>query len=281
VKYTKAKTDKFVKIHGADIHYNDTETKGVPVLFTFHGGGPGANAWDNTKHNIDWLGDRLRVIPMDLPAYGESDKKVRLAEGDTLDKYWAKMVIGLMDHLNIPKASFYVSSQSGATGLRLGLDYPDRTEKIIMQSSGVGGGMLTFSPTPPEGIKALGVFANNPVRENMVKMMQLFVPKAELLTEEMIEDRFQAAIRPGHLEARAALNAGRNADLSREIGKLKTPVLVVWGHQDRMVPVEGAFRALAQIPNVRIHVWGGGTGHFVEYEQADEFNRLVLDFLTH
>ena len=44
------------------------------------------------------------------------------------------------------------------------------------------------------------------------------------------------------------------------INKLKAPVLVVWGHQDRVVPWEGALSALAGIPDVRIHIWGGGTG---------------------
>jgi hypothetical protein len=38
--------------------------------------------------------------------------------------------------------------------------------------------------------------------------------------------------------------------------------------------------ALAMIPDVRIHIWGGGTGHFVEYEKPEEFNRLVIGFLT-
>ena len=47
-----------------------------------------------------------------------------------------------------------------------------------------------------------------------------------------------------------------------------------------MVPVEGAIVALAQIPRARLHIWGD-TGHFVQYEKTDEFNRLVIDFLTH
>jgi pimeloyl-ACP methyl ester carboxylesterase len=84
---------------------------------------------------------------------------------------------------------------------------------------------------------------------------------------------------PGHLEARAKIQTVRNSDLRAEIGRLRAPVLVVWGHQDRMVPMEGSLNALASIPNVRIHLWGGGTGHFVEYEHADEFNSLVIDFL--
>ena len=87
--------------------------------------------------------------------------------GDTpLDVYWARTVIGLMDQLGIDKAHLFSSSQSGPMSLRMGIDYPDRVGKIILQSSGAGGGRLMFQPSPPEGIKALGAFAQTPPREH-------------------------------------------------------------------------------------------------------------------
>jgi pimeloyl-ACP methyl ester carboxylesterase len=113
----------------------------------------------------------------------------------------------------------------------------------------------------------------------MVRIMTNFVPRKELLTEDMIKRRFDMAMIPGHHETRGK-NA-RNADLREQITKLQAPVLIVWGHQDRMVPMEGALAALASIPDVRIHIWGGGAGHFIQYEYVDESNRLVIDFLTH
>jgi pimeloyl-ACP methyl ester carboxylesterase len=274
---TKEATDRFTQVDGVKIHYNDVGSG--PALFTFHGGGPGANAWDNTKHNIDALAEHFRVLPMDMPGYGFSDKDAKLGD-ESLDRMWGRMVLGVMDNLGIEKAHLYGSSQSGPTCLRFGIEHPDRIGKIILQSSGVGGPLL-FNPSPVEGIKSLGIFAANPVRSNMEYMMHLFIPKDELCTEDMIEDRFQAALIPGHLEGRLEFSASKNSDVTGDIRRLKAPVLVVWGHQDRMVPVEGAFKALAMIPDVRVHIWGGGTGHFVEYEHAEEFNRLVIDFLGH
>ncbi len=275
-KYSKEETDRYADVEGLKIHYNDVGSG--PVLFCFHGGGPGANAWDNSKHNMDGLGEHFRLIIMDMPGYGLSDKSVKI--GDTpLDVFCARIVKGLMDQLGIQKASLYGSSQFCPTCVRFGVEYPDRIDKIILQASGIARGANYFTPTPPEGIKALGVFAENPIRENMEKMMHLFIPKDELCTEEMIEARFQAAIIPGHLAGRREMAASKNSDLLPIVNKLKAPVLVVWGHQDRMVPWEGALSALALIPDVRIHIWGGGTGHFVEYEKAEEFNRLVTGFL--
>jgi pimeloyl-ACP methyl ester carboxylesterase len=276
-KITKQETDRFVDVKGIRVHYN--EAGSGPSLLCLHGGGPGANAWDNTRHNIDALAERFHVMLVDLPGFGESDKNVKLS-GVPLDLFGARLLRDILDCKGIEKAHIYGSSFSGPMCLRFGLEYHDRVGKIVLQTSGAGAGGL-FTPSPTEGIKALYTFAGNPTRENMVGMMQLFIPKKELCTEEMIDARFCAALIPGHLEARREFSADKNSDLSNEVQNLKAEVLIVWGHHDRMVPFEWALPALARLPNVRLHIWGGGTGHFVEYEKADEFNRLVIDFLTH
>lgn len=75
------------------------------------------------------------------------------------------------------------------------------------------------------------------------------------------------------------MSALSNSDLTGDLPKLATEVLVTWGNHDGMIPVDGVLHALETIPNVRAHVWGGNSGHFVAYEHADEFARLVIDFL--
>jgi 4,5:9,10-diseco-3-hydroxy-5,9,17-trioxoandrosta-1(10),2-diene-4-oate hydrolase len=276
---TKEATDREITVQGIKIHYN--EAGSGPTLICFHGGGPGASAWGNSRYCLPLLSQHFRCILMDLPGYGGSAKDAKL-NGEPLDVFLARLVVSVMDQLDIDKAHLYTSSQSGPMGLRVGIDYPDRVGKIVMQSSSPErGGQLMFSSSPSEGLKALAVFAQNPIRENMEKMMHLFIPKDELCTEEIIDARFRAALTPGHIEARREFSASKNSDLSQLVRNLKAEVLVVWGYQDRMVPVEGAFRALVLIPNVRLHIWGGGTGHFVAYEKAEEFARLVIDFLSH
>ena len=114
----------------------------------------------------------------------------------------------------------------------------------------------------------------------MAALMHEFIPKDELCTDEVIDARLEAALIPGHLAGRAKMPAASNSDLTPIISRLKAPVLGVYGHHDRVVGWESALSALAMIPDVRIHVWGGGTGHFVEYEKAEEFNNLVIGFLN-
>ena len=69
---TKESSDRFATVNGVELHYN--EAGDGPALLCFHGGGPGANAWDNTRFNIDALAEHFHVYLIDLPGFGESDK---------------------------------------------------------------------------------------------------------------------------------------------------------------------------------------------------------------
>jgi homoserine trans-succinylase len=93
-KISKEATDRYADVKGIKIHYN--EAGQGPTLMCFHGGGPGANAWDNTKHNVDALSRHFHVMLVDLPGYGYSDKEAKLGS-DPLDVFWARLVRDLMD----------------------------------------------------------------------------------------------------------------------------------------------------------------------------------------
>lgn len=267
-------TARSVELFGASIHYN--EAGDGPVLFGFHGGGPGGNAWDNTKRSIEALSKHFRVILMDLPGFSRS-QHVEALEGEKREQLQARVILAFMDKLGIDKAHFYGTSMSGGPVIYFAHQHPERVLKLVLKSPPTGPNLLTM--TPPDGIMALGVLAAEPTRENTEKMMRLFIPKPGLLTEALIEDRFAAVQRQVSLAPpkRAAVEG---VNILEILPRLTMPVLVLWGHQDRMVPIDGALLALALIPDVRLHVWGGGTGHFIEFEHTQEFEDQVLSFLT-
>jgi pimeloyl-ACP methyl ester carboxylesterase len=60
------------------------------------------------------------------------------------------------------------------------------------------------------------------------------------------------------------------------LGGVAAPVLVVWGREDRIVPLECGERYVKALPNARLHVIDGA-GHFVEIEKPGELARLVVD----
>jgi 4,5:9,10-diseco-3-hydroxy-5,9,17-trioxoandrosta-1(10),2-diene-4-oate hydrolase len=257
-------------VGGIEINYY--EAGSGPVLLCTHGGGPGANAWDNTRYSLAALAKDFRVILMDLPGFGGSQKRVSRG-GVPVDVFLARLKRDFLDQLGVTRASVYGSSAFSAAALRFGLAYPERTDKIIIQA---------YSPVPEgeptPGLLSLQVFAKDPSLENMRRMCEMFVPNEALRTPEFIQARFEAATVPGHLESRREFSMPGNSDLRGELPGLAAPVLILWGALDNMIPVKGVLDGLALIPAARAHVWGG-TGHFVVYEHPAEFARLVAGFL--
>ena len=112
MKYSKESTDRLIEVQGISIHFNDIGDSKKPALFCFHGGGPGANGWDNTRFNIDGLVNHFRLVLIDLPGYGESDKNAKRPLETPGDTALAQLFAGLMDQLGIAWAHFYASSAS-------------------------------------------------------------------------------------------------------------------------------------------------------------------------
>jgi 4,5:9,10-diseco-3-hydroxy-5,9,17-trioxoandrosta-1(10),2-diene-4-oate hydrolase len=271
---TFEETTRTIDLDGVQVHYNEAGTG--PALLCFHGGGPGANAWDNTKWNIDALSRDFRVILMDLPGYGASHN-IDALEGEAHDEMYTRIMLRFMDALGIDRAHFYGTSMSGGPVLTLAHAHPERVLKLVLKSP-AGMGPNLFATTPPDGIVALGNFAAEPTRENMLRMMQLFVPGPGLLTDDMVDRRFASAMAARQM-APPRVRPGAMSDIRSKLSSLQMPVLVLWAHQDHMVPIDGMLTALAEIPQVRIHLWGGGSGHFIEFEHPDEFNELMAVFL--
>lgn len=267
-------TAREVVVDGGLIHYN--EAGQGPVLLCFHGGGPGANAWDNTKWNIEALSTQFRVILMDLPGYGRS-QPVEPLEGESLEATYARAIGAFMDALAIEKANFYGTSMSAGIVVYFAAEHPERVIRLVLKTPAAGPSIL--SATPPDGIEALYDFRDAPTREKMDRIMRLFVPKPGLLSQEMIDARYASA-ELARKHPRPKRQLGPYEDMLPLLRRLTMPVLVLWGHQDRMVPLDHALLALAVIPDVQVHIWGGGTGHFIEFEHPEDFNQQVLWFLT-
>jgi 4,5:9,10-diseco-3-hydroxy-5,9,17-trioxoandrosta-1(10),2-diene-4-oate hydrolase len=148
-----------------------------------------------------------------------------------------------------------------------------------------GLGLNVFAADPTEGIKKLYAFAAppGPSKEKLADFLRTLVFDASLITDELVEERFRyAADREALASMRAmgasVLSAPEAAMLWRDAYKLRQRVLLVWGREDRVNPLDGAFAALKLIPRAQLHVFGG-CGHWAMLEKFDEFNALTRQFL--
>ena len=279
---TETSTTRFAEVVALDaryrIHYNDIGT-GDDVVVMLHGSGPGATSWANFNRNITPFVDAgYRVILMDCPGWGQSDPVVCLGSRSDLN---AAALKGLLDVLHIDRAHLIGNSMGGHSATAFALAHPDRVGKLVLMGGGTGG-PSQFTPMPTEGIKLLLGLYRQPTIENLNKMMQVFVHDASALTEDQMQMRLANMLaRRDHLEnfvTSQDANPRQFPDQSARLGEIHAPTLIIWGRDDRFVPMDVGLRLLAGVANAQLHIFAR-CGHWAQWEHAEIFNELVVAFL--
>jgi pimeloyl-ACP methyl ester carboxylesterase len=269
-----APKSKFVTVEGVRVHYQEMG-HGHPLI-CLHGAGPGASAESNFKLNVEAFAEKFRVVLYDMPQYGKSDKVV-LTEPRL--KYNARILNGFMNAISIDKTHIVGNSMGGQVAIKLGLDYPERLTRVVIIGSGVVPPI--FAPFPVEGVKMIARYykGSGPSREKLRELLQTILYNHALLTEETFEERYQASIDPDVVE----LFGKRQGELPREtlgpdLHKLKAKLLTIWGMDDRFGALDVGLQITRMVPDGRMHIFTR-CGHWAQVEHADEFNRIVIDFL--
>ncbi|MGY1917494.1 alpha/beta fold hydrolase [Pseudomonas tolaasii] len=281
---TEVSSSKFARISKDDlelsIHYNDCG-QGAETVVMLHGSGPGASGWANFNRNIKPLVEAgYRVILMDCPGWSKSDSITCAGSRSDLN---ARVLEGLLDVLGLERVHILGNSMGGHSAVAFALVNPKRVGKLVLMGGGTGG-PSSFVPMPTEGIKLLQEVYREPTVENLNKMMSVFVFDTSDLTEELFQTRLENMLtRRDHLEnfvKSLAINPKQFPDFGPRLGEITAQTLVIWGRNDRFVPFDIGLRLIAGIPNSELHVFNS-CGHWAQWEHADKFNRMVLDFLSH
>jgi pimeloyl-ACP methyl ester carboxylesterase len=266
------------------LHYN--EAGDGDVLVMLHGGGPGATGWSNFKQNLPAFASRFRVLLVDQPQFGLSDKPDSKEQFNVVA---ARAVRDLLDELGVSRAHFLGNSLGGGTSLRFALDYPDRASRLVLMGPG-NACLPVLSPEPTEGLKILADFLAppGPSREKLEAFIRIMVYDPSFVTDELIEERYEVATDPSVLKGlvnffRTAMGTSPEqrlqAEIWREIERIEHPTLITWGRDDRVLPLDGALFALHRMADARLHVFPR-CGHWAQLEHAREFERIAIDFLV-
>ncbi|MFI0400485.1 MAG: alpha/beta fold hydrolase [Thiolinea sp.] len=257
---------------GIQTNYHDVG-QGEPVLL-IHGSGPGVSAWANWRLSLPALSQHFRVIAPDMAGFGFSE---RPADYQYSMENWVAQAVGLLDALNIPKASVVGNSFGGALALALAICHPERVNKLVLMGS-VG---VPFKIT--EGLDR--VWGYQPSLEAMKGLLDIFAYNRALVTDELAELRYQASIRPGFQESFAAMFP---APRQRWVDAMSSPLadiralahhtLIIHGRDDQVIPLQNAYDLVDLIEHSELHVFGQ-CGHWTQIEHAQSFNRLVAEFL--
>ena len=269
-------SSRYADLGWVTIHYNEMGS-GDPVVL-LHGGALGANSWSNFALNIRPLAEHFRVLAMDMPGYGKSSTwPGRASMTDN-----AKAVAGLLDFLGIERAHVLGNSIGGATAMTFMVDYPDRVKKLIAMGPAPVGQVAWSTPrVPTEGTRALIAVGSDPSPENWRKFFELFVDDASLLPEDLLQKRMDSVNETQRLDRLGARPAGgwnRPRSLLEQLRDVETPVLLIQGRNDTVVPPENTLMLMAYLQKAELHLFNK-CGHWAQYEHAERFNRIALDFL--
>ena len=281
--FTFEETARTATVDGFEITYNEAGDPDRPTLVMLHGGGAGATGWGNFAANLPAFTSEFRVLLVNQPGFGGSRYPEHFEEHYLT--FAGRMVIGLLDQLGVGSAHVLGNSLGAAVTVRTALDHADRIDRIVLMGTGSNVSIGLFAPRPAEGITKLTAFNANPTLEGMEAFLRALAYNQDLITPELVQARYDAAVTPEGQEGNKAMFAGmhdprfaRDGELWRICDGVQHHTLITWGREDRVQPLDGAFLAAKLMPNARLYIIPK-CGHWAQVDAKDEFEQVAVTFL--
>jgi pimeloyl-ACP methyl ester carboxylesterase len=267
-RYLNSPAD-YVDVAGLRLHVRDSGPKDGPAVIFLHGFGSSLHTWEAWAAA---LGQDKRVIRLDLPGFGLTGAD---PAGDYTDARSIEVLVALMDKLGIERAAVVGNSMGGRIAWTFAARHPERVSKLVLIS--------------PDGFESAGLeYGKKPSVPSLLKLMQYALPKSMLrsnlrpayadpraMTDALVDRYYDMMLAPG---VRGAIIARMQQTVLEKpeplLARIQTPTLLLWGEQDRLIPIANAEDYLKAIPNVRL-VRLPAVGHLPQ-EEAPEASLAPL-----
>lgn len=275
---TKEATSRYADLKEMRVHYHDAGEG--PVLLMLHGGGPGASGWSNFKQNLPALTPHFRVLLVDQPGFGLTDKP---EHDETQWELTVRVLVQLLDHLGIDKVTPVGNSMGGAASLELALSHPDRVERLILMAPAGGSVPVTSLSPTAEGRILFSYYAPPGASvERTRSLIEALLHRPDQVDPQTFQERYEASIEPAsqayHIRMVKKFAGESAPDHWKRVDKITHETLVLWGREDRILPLDSGLLMVNRMPNARLHVVPN-CGHWVMTEHPREFEDQILAFM--
>jgi pimeloyl-ACP methyl ester carboxylesterase len=250
----------YVSVAGNRIHYA-TAGRGEHTLVFVHGWACHLGFW---REQVAALADKARLVLIDLPGHGQSDKPETVY---TMD-FFAEAVLAVLRDAKVEKATLIGHSMGGAVICRVHHHAPEKVAALVS----VDGLLCRLSGTPAEGRALVGPFATPHYREHAVGFIRsLFpFPGAKVLCEQVTAEMLKT---PQHVMLGGMLAMVSPDQPDWILPRVNAPVLVINARSDWWnADYENYVRSLSSQTDYRVME---GVSHFLMLERPAAFNALL------
>lgn len=254
------KNERTVTVQGIATHVFEAGSPAHPPLLYLHGTFLG-NLW------IDFhvsLSENFHVFAPDTPGFGLTERPDWMHDMSDYVLFFRS----LLDELGLDNVFVVGHSLGGWMAAELTVWYPERVKKLVLSNAG---GIRV------KGTPIADIFAMN-VQELMAATFDNPMTAMPLMPAAFDIDYLMSQYHQRTTLAALAWNPSYDPRLERRLAYVKRPTLIVWGENDRLIPPAYADAFHRAIPNSEV-IKLEGTGHMPMFEKAEEWNKVITDFL--
>jgi len=269
--------DHFIKIGDVNLHYQEYPGKGENV-FLLHGFASSTYTWEGVAPYLQKQG--CHVWALDMKGFGWSDKPED-AKYDPITLM--EEVNQWMDVMGLDDVTFVGNSLGGAIAVLMAIEHPERIGRMVLIDA------ASYSQTErPFVVRMAGMpfsrsfaklfFGRWAIKWNMKRVFY----HADRVTEEKVDAYYERMCTHGALDAQisvaSSLDFGIFEKYTRRIPEIKAKTLIIWGKEDKWIPLENGFRFRKEIAESVIVVIPE-CGHIPQEEYPEETAGLIADFM--
>lgn len=259
-----------VKIDDAEICYDDFGESTIPVIFV-HGFPFNKSSW---QPQMDFLKNKYRVIAYDIRGFGKSTS----GEQEMSMNLFADDLIQMMDVLQIKKAIVCGLSMGGYILLNAINRYPERFHAIILSDTQCIADSAEAREKRYKTIKQIETDGLIEFAEGFIK--NVFCQES-LNNKKDLPEKIKNIIlstKPKTVTDTLAALAKRH-EKCFSLNEISVPALILCGKEDVVTPPVQSEFLHAHIKDSKYHILDNA-GHMANLEQANEFNRIINDFIS-